>query len=72
MKEIVIDTNPDESYVVGRNGTHKVKQIILWTGRSGMLYMDFVGRSGKILNGEWAIDEAAAKRLIDAIKSSDW
>ena len=68
IKNVTIETNPDESLVTGRNGTHKLAAIDIWWDGRGMLFIDGIGRSGKILNAGFIVDSAAAKKLLTELK----
>lgn len=58
-----IKTDPNQSLVVGRNGTHKLAAIEIWQGSNGKLFIDGIGVSGKTLNAGFVIDKDAAKKL---------
>lgn len=62
-----IETNSEQSLVVGRNGIHKLAAIEIWEGSNGVLFIDGFGVSGRCLNAGFIIDKASAKKVYKAI-----
>lgn len=67
MEQVQVQTNPEESLVTGRNGTHKLARIDVWKGHAGKLFIEGIGRRGKVLNAGFLIDAPAAKELVAEI-----
>lgn len=57
-------TNPEESLIVGRNGTHKLHSINVWLGGNGKLFIDGIGKTGSVLNAGFALDYDAGQLLL--------
>lgn len=66
-----VETNPKQSLVVGRNGTHKLAAIEIWEGSNGTLFIDGFGVSGKCLNAGFMIDKTSAKKIYKALNLTD-
>jgi len=68
MVDIEINTNTKDSFVVGRNGVIPIIAIKVWQAEDrGMLYINGVGVSGKVLNAGFVIDKKAAEKLLTKI-----
>lgn len=57
-------TNPDESIVTGRNGTHKLAGIKFYQYGDGKLGIDAIGVSGKTLNAGFYLDHVSAENFL--------
>jgi len=68
MKKIRQETNDTQSLIVGRNGTHRMKAVEIWWGSTGTLFIDGIGRSGKILNAGLIIDTESAEKLLAQLR----
>lgn len=62
--DITVRTNTSESLVTGRNGVFPIIEVRIWEGDNGKLFIDGIGRSGKVLNAGFVIDAEAAKKLL--------
>jgi len=66
--EICQNTDKNRSLVVGRNGTHQLCQVRIWTGTNGTLFIDGIGRRGTVLNAGFIIDVDARIKLLTKLK----
>lgn len=66
---ITIGTDPASSLVTGRNGTFPLAALNIWYGSRGQMFIDGVGRSGKVLRAGFMIDHDAAVALCKALAS---
>lgn len=67
--KIVTVTNPDESIVTGRNGTHKLAGISIWRSTNGSIGIDGIGRSGTVLNAGFYLDKQSAMSFFADLKA---
>ncbi len=66
-----VETDSEQSLVVGRNGTHKLAAIEIWEGSNGVLFVDGFGVSGKCLNAGFVIDKTSAKKIYKTLNLAD-
>lgn len=68
MKQIdyTLEVDPKTALAVGRNGTHKIKAVRVWTG-DNKLFIDCIGTSGKVLNAGLIIPENKRSELAEAL-----
>ena len=66
-----VETDSNQSLVVGRNGTHKLAAIEIWEGSNGTLFIDGFGVSGRCLNAGFVIDKNSARKIYKALNLVD-
>ena len=70
MLNIKQEVNPDQSFVMGRNGLWKFKTLHIWqAGHNGRVIFDCISRSGRVLNAGFGMDGLGFEKLVCSLIS---
>ena len=64
MLNVIQSVNPDQSFVMGRNGLWQIKELHIWQTGGGRIVFDCISRSNRVLNAGFGIDKESFDLLV--------